>query len=218
MSKNNRNTSELQDNLNNDFIFRRDELKTIKSLVDNNLKKPEGKVYAKNLIVFLYAHWEGFIKYSSECYLQFISHQNLRYRDLKYGLLAISNLQKISDYVESHVALKITAIKELLSNMDQKAIIPYGYSIATYSKLNTETLQEICLIIGLDADKYSLKKGIIDEKLVRVRNEIAHGELKPINPEDSIDTYNLVFPIMEEFKNDIENSVSTISYNINYAY
>ncbi|HEV8080763.1 MAG TPA: MAE_28990/MAE_18760 family HEPN-like nuclease [Chitinophagaceae bacterium] len=217
MSKKNRSFFELQNNIDSDFILRRDELQTIKDLVDNNLKKAEGKVYAKNLIVFLYAHWEGFIKYSSECYLQFISHQNLKYKDLKYGLLAISHLQKLNDYIESNVALKIIALEELFSCMNQRAEIPYNYAIATYSKLNSETLQEICMIIGLDADKYSLKKGIIDEKLVRVRNEIAHGEVKPISPEDSIETYDLVFPIMEEFKNDIENSVSLMKYNINHV-
>jgi hypothetical protein len=217
MSKKNRSSFELQTNIDDNFILRREELKTMKDLVDNNLKKPEGKTFAKNLIVFLYAHWEGFIKYSSECYLQFISHQNLKYKDLQYGLLAISHLQKMSEYLESNVALKVIALEELLSCMDEKAEIPYDYTIVTYSKLNSDTLQEICLIIGLDPNKYSLKKGIIDEKLVRVRNEIAHGELRPISPEDSIETYDLVFPIMEEFKNDIQNSVSLMKYNINYA-
>ncbi|MBS1551663.1 MAG: hypothetical protein JST15_06315 [Bacteroidetes bacterium] len=216
MSKKNRNISELQNSIDTDFILRRSELNTLKILVDKNLNKPEGKLFAKNLIVFLYAHWEGFIKYSSECYIQFISHQNLKYKDLQYGLLAICHLQKMNEYFESKVALKVLALEELFTNMDNKAIIPNNYSIATYSNLNVETLQEICLIIGLNADKYSLKKGIIDEKLLRVRNEIVHGAINQISPDDSIETFDLVFPIMEEFKNDIQNNVSTMKFNVNY--
>lgn len=214
MSKKNRTSTELQNSIDDDFIFRRNELRICKDIVEKNKSTVEGKVYAKNLIVTLYAHWEGFIKYSSECYLQYLSHQNLKYRELDYGLLAISHLQKMKEFIESNVALKVLALKEIFSTLDNKANIPYNYAVATYSKLNTETLQEICLIIGIDENKYGLKKGIIDEKLVRVRNEIAHGELKPISLEAIIETYDLVFPIMEEFKNDIQNNVVTVKYKV----
>lgn len=212
MSKKNRTLTELQNNIDENFINRRDELKLYKELVEKNTKKNEGLVYAKNLIVFLYAHWEGFIKYSSESFLQFMSHKNFKYKDLPVGLLAISNLQLMQDFIESNVALKIRALEVLFGNLDKKAEIPYNYSIATYSKLNTEALEEICLIVGIDENFYSLKKGIIDEKLVSNRNSIAHGELIKVLPDESLEIYNDVFPILEAFKSDILNKAVSLNY------
>jgi hypothetical protein len=211
MSKKNRSLTELQENIDNDFITRRNELQVLKDIVKKNSKNESGKIFAKNLIVFLYAHWEGFIKYSSECLLQFISHKNLKNRELGYGLLAISNLVVINDFLISNVALKIRSLEYLFGNLDNKAEIPYNYSIATYSKLNTETLEEICLIVGIDESTYSLKKGIIDEKLVQNRNNIAHGTLIKILPEESIEIFELIFPILESYKTDILNKAVSIN-------
>src|ERR1700758_98253 len=109
MSKKNRSLTELKENIDTDFKKRRDELKLLKDLVEKNLKNTSGNLYAKNLIVFLYAHWEGFIKYSSECYLQFMSHKDFKNNELDYGLLAISNLGVINEFIESKVALKVKA-------------------------------------------------------------------------------------------------------------
>lgn len=205
MSKSNRNIIELQDNIDNNFILRRNELGLYKKLVVEN------SIFSKNLIVFLYAHWEGFIKYCSECFLQFVSNQKIKYKDLNYGLLAVSKLDKIKDFIDANVALKIKAIEELFSDLDKKSEIPYNYAIATYSKLNTETLEEICLIIGIDSDKYSTKKGIIDEQLVNKRNSIAHGELLKITPSDAINVHKQILEILEMFKTDVLNRAVQIN-------
>ena len=132
MSKKNRTILEFQENIDTDFIKRRDELKIIKGLSEKKSKSLNEVLFAKNLIVFLYAHWEGFIKYASECFLQFLSHKNFKYKQLGYGLLAISSLEQIKDFVESNVTLKIKAIEYLFGNLESKAVIPYDYTIATY--------------------------------------------------------------------------------------
>jgi hypothetical protein len=211
MSKRNRSLDELEKNIADEHTVRILELKQFKDKV-YPFSDLHSKKFARNLIVMLYAHWEGFIKNISEYYLQYVSHQSHKYEELKLGLVAISHLKIMNEYIESNVALKIAALEILFKNMNCKAIIPYDYQVATYSKLNTETLKEICMIVGIDHNKYVTKKGIIDEKLVRVRNEISHGSLFPIEPSDSIATYELVIPIMNEFRNDILNSAFQKKY------
>lgn len=205
MAKNNRSIQEFHDNVSNNFISRRDELHYCKGLLERNRNSINGAYHARYLLVVLYSHWEGFIKYSSECLLQFIYHLELKNRELNTGLLAICHLQKLNDYINSKIILKIQALETILTTYEQKAQIPYDYSISTYSKLNTETLEEICLITGIDETDYILKKGIIDEKLVSNRNKIAHGELIRISPDESIEIYELMIPIFEKYKTDILN-------------
>lgn len=205
MSKKNRSLIELQTNIDEDFINRRKELILIKDLVERNSKNSSGLVFSKTLLVFLYAHWEGFIKHASESLLQYISLQNLKNKDLNLGLLAISNLTKIDEFLESKVTLKIKALEYIFDKMEKRAEIPRDYMIATYSKLNTETLEEICMIIGINESFYSLKKGIIDEKLVKNRNSISHGNWEKFEAQEILDIYGQVFPIMEKFKSDVLN-------------
>ncbi len=209
MGKHNRSLEEFTNNINQDFIERRNEIKVMKDLVEKNKAEIEANIYAKYFIVCLYANWEGFIKYASECFISFVAHKNLKNEELNYGLLAISNLDKIKDFLESNIALKAKAIEELIKSLPQKAKIPSNFKIATYSNLNTETLEEICIVLGLDENKYSTKKGIIDEKLLRKRNEITHGTAIRISAEESIEIYDDVFPILEEFRNDVLNKAST---------
>ncbi len=211
MAKTNRTYNELEANIAENFRQRRDELEFYRKLVEKNQHKEwEGGVFAKNLLVFLYAHWEGFIKDAGESFLQYTSFQKIKYKDLNYGLLAISKLDKVKDFLEGNVALKIKALQVLFDSLEQKAEIPYNYSIATYSKLNMETLVEICLILGVDENRYLLKSAIIDEKLVRNRNIIAHGELIAFSPKQALSIYQGIFPILQDFKNDVLRKASTI--------
>lgn len=203
MSKKFKSHIDLQNALDDDFTTRRNELTIMKNLVVKNEKTNEGFVFSKQLITTLYSHWEGFIKYSSECLIKYTYHLGLRNNEINHGLFAISKLEKIKQFNESGIRLKIYALKEILTDFENKSDIPYNYSIATDSNLRTETLVDICLILGIDEAKYETKIGIIDEKLADKRNDIAHGKLIKISPKESIEIYNLVFPLLEQFKADI---------------
>ncbi|WP_297982319.1 MAE_28990/MAE_18760 family HEPN-like nuclease [uncultured Chryseobacterium sp.] len=212
MSKRFKSLKDLQDAVDLDFVTRRNELTLFKKLVERNKTNEHGRVYAKNLISVLYSHWEGFIKYSSECLIKFISHLDLKNNEINIGLFAISELEKLKEYQESNVALKILALKNILLNQDKKSFIPYDYSIATYYNLRTEVLVEICNILGIDEKNYETKVGIIDEKLANNRNDIAHGRLVRITADESLEIFDLVFPLLENFKTDILNRALLLHY------
>lgn len=211
MSKKNRDLNELQDSIDREYSLRISELSFLKEKL-YPFSHLESKIYARTLIILLYAHWEGFIKNISQYYIQYIYHQNHLSKELTYGLVTISNLKELNSYIESKVSLKIKSLRTILENFDSKAQIPYDYIIATYSNLNTDVLTEICLIIGIDEKKYSLKKGIIDQQLLKNRNDLAHGELISIDPKEAEEIYDKIINIINEFKNDVLNYASMKKY------
>lgn len=209
MSKKNRTLTELQENLTKDWQIRRNELSLLKDEFDKcDFEKKN--LFAKTLIMLLYAHWEGFIKYSSECFLQYIHHLNLKFNDLDYGLFTICNLEIIKNYIESNVTLKIEALKTIFDCQEITATIPYNYSIATYSKLNSETLNEICLIVGIDSTNFLMKKPIIDKRLVDLRNSVSHGNLVRVEIDELKGTYEAILNMLSEFSNLIQNKAFEI--------
>lgn len=76
-----RTLEELQENLDKDMAWRLKKISTFRmaSKLEGQKKKP----FICAGIALLYAHWEGFIKRSSECYLGYVAGRGLRYSELK---------------------------------------------------------------------------------------------------------------------------------------
>lgn len=211
MSKKNRNLSELENSISDEYSLRIAELRFLREKV-YPLNRLESKIYARVLILILYAHWEGFIKNISQYYIQYVHHQSLKGKELNHGFVTISQLEELKCFIESNVSLKVKIYKNILNNLEKKVNVPYDYVVSTYSNLNSKTLVEICSILGLDENKYSLKKGIIDQQLIKNRNDIAHGEIINIEPSDAIKIYDNIVNILTEFKNDVINYATMQKY------
>ena len=84
MSKDNRTIEILQKNLDEDMAWRIRELSILKTKIPRQ-KGTEQDVLIRAGITTLYAHWEGFIKYAAECYLQFVSLKKLNYHESNYS-------------------------------------------------------------------------------------------------------------------------------------
>lgn len=79
-------------------------------------------------------------------------------------------------------------------------------AISTASNLSYETFKEITSILGIDFSFYSTKSKLIDEKLLKTRNEIAHGNYLLIDREEYIELHTEVIGMLETFRNQIENA------------
>ena len=66
--------------------------------------------------------------------------------------------------------------------------------------------------MGLDIYKYEPYYKLIDERLLKNRNEIAHGEYLNIDIKLIDELHNEVVKIMRWFKDDIENYASEKKY------
>ena len=81
--------------------------------------------------------------------------------------------------------------------------------VQTHDNLNLDTLKEILEIVGCDISFYETKKGIINEQLVHYRNSIAHTGFSEFNSDDYDQLHKDVLEIIEQFRDDLENSVSS---------
>ncbi|MGK7957685.1 MAG: MAE_28990/MAE_18760 family HEPN-like nuclease [Crocosphaera sp.] len=212
MSKDNQTVSILQQNLDEDFSWRIKELSLLKSKIPRQ-KGTEQNVLIRAGITLLYAHWEGFIKYSAECYLQFVSLQRLKYNELDYCFIALASRKSISELIKTNkFELQQEMVKNLLDSLEERANIPYSGVINTKSNLNFEVFRDICMIIGIDDRKYETKKNAIDEELLTIRNKIAHGKYLSKDYKEFMEIYQIVITLMRNIKDDILNAAITEKY------
>lgn len=212
-----RTTEQLLDKLDGDIGWRKKELTNIVS----NVKYAYNQALDKDLqfsslriaVTMLYAHWEGFIKNSSERYLEFISRRSLKYCDLKTNFIALALKTRI---YECGKTKKISKHKDLidfiLNNLSDRAIIKYKNKIDTKSNLGSEVLKEIICMLGLDYSPYELKEKLIDLKLVKLRNDIVHGRYVSIEQSDFNILYKNIIKLMNIFKEQIIGAALSESY------
>lgn len=201
-----RTINELQDYIDRDLAWRKKELSAIKS----NIK--EARKFAKDTalrsgVALLYAHWEGFIKNVATYYLSYVSSLQLPYSQLKPNFLAISIKYDIDTFINTQKATKHTEIvNKIFSTKDTRSKIPVDNIVKTNSNLNSEIFKEIMTVIGLKYDKYKLNFKLIDEQLLKMRNEIAHGEhLEKVDLDES--KFNMLYVKVVGMINDFSTQV-----------
>jgi hypothetical protein len=69
-------------------------------------------------------------------------------------------------------------------------------------------LKDITDILGIDFSEYKTKSKLIDEKLLKTRNEIAHGEYSGVDRNEYIELHQEIINLLDLFKNQIENAAS----------
>jgi len=168
----------LQTKLDRMLLWRKKELTTI----NQNIEISSGEVLEINIrsgIVFLYAHWEGFIKQAAREYLKFLNNQNLYCRDIIDNLHILHLKPTITEH---GVAKKSTAHANIYNKIVNSPNEIFNVKpnedniISTDGNLKYSILENILFSLGLDKSQYALQKVRIDSELLYSRNNIAHGE------------------------------------------
>lgn len=87
--------------------------------------------------------------------------------------------------------------------------MPYENIIKTKSNLNSEVFIEIMETIGLDYSLYEGNFKLLDEVLLKMRNEIAHGEKPEYMDLDEArfdEIYDKITSMMNMFTNQVINA------------
>jgi HEPN superfamily RiboL-PSP-like protein len=93
-----------------------------------------------------------------------------------------------------------------LSELEAKCEIHAGDVVDTQSNLNSDVLEDIAALPGIDYSAYATKRAIIDGNLLYYRNQIAHGEnLQPL-ASDYDELHDEVIWLVNAVRNDIENA------------
>ncbi|MEA5621032.1 MAE_28990/MAE_18760 family HEPN-like nuclease [Cronbergia sp. UHCC 0137] len=211
-----RTPEELTQTLANDLSWRKKELSEIKSLIElKNVSSQRHNVFIRSGICILYAHWEGFVKLSANSYLEYVRTKKLRYRELSSNFLALAMKEKLKEAKETNKSsLYIPVCDFFLFQLDERCSLPKN-PISTASNLSSEILKEITHTLGIDFSIYSTKSELIDQTLLKTRNEIAHGEYSLlIDREKYIELHTTVMDMLEIFRNQIENAAINENFMI----
>ena len=205
-----RTPEELLEKLDEDWAWRFRELYNIR----NNIKDSgpiEKTTILRAGVVLLYAHWEGYIKNASEYYLTYIATRRLRYNELNLNLVAFALKKKLNEFQETEKAtIHIQLIDFIINKFSERANLPV--EIDTKSNLSSKKLKEIIHLIGLDYSPYELNEKLIDYKLLKHRNTIAHGQYLSIDKYDFEIIYEKVILMLRRIKIDILNAASMSLY------
>lgn len=204
---------QLHDKLSKDLIWRKKELSEVKSLVETKtFSSSKHKALIRSGICLLYAHWEGFVKLAANSYLEYVRMQKLCYEELASNFLALAMKEKLKEAKDTNKpSLYIPICDFFLDELNQRCKLPEDM-ISTASNLSSEILKEITHILGIDFSPYSTKSVLIDTKLLKTRNEIAHGEYSIFDKEEYIELHREVIAMLEIFRNQIENAAINKDY------
>lgn len=209
MSKKNRTLLILQNNLDEDLAWRIKELSLLESQIPNT-PNPLQDAMIRAGTAILYAHWEGFVKYAAENYLNYVSLKKLRHDQLESCFVALCLKKKINEMDNTNkFDLQTAAVDFMLQQLNERANIPYEGIIQTKSNLNFMVFCEICKVIGIDTTKYQRRETLIDKQLLLSRNTIAHGKYLSMNFNEYQKLYDTVIAMMRDIKDDILNAAAT---------
>lgn len=204
---------ELQEILDKQLAWRKKEL----SLIAGNINTSKEEVLNTLIragISLLYAHWEGYIKIAAREYLAYLNAQECKVSELQENFLVLHLKKTIIDVKQSNKTTKFATLLDKINNQDNECFKVKQMDkdiISTESNLKFDVLKEILFSLGLEVEKFELKKQIIDRKLLKKRNAIAHGEYINLVDKDNDDEakkdfeelYHIILELMDEFKEQI---------------
>lgn len=207
--------NEFQDKLDAETSWRKKELSCIKSNV-HQAKNAMKQTELRAGIALLYAHWEGLVKNVATYYLCYVSCQKHKYVDLHGNFLALTLKHELQEFDETKKMSRHNyVVQKLFDLRDSVSKIPYENVIKTNSNLNSEGFVEIMETIGLDYSDYEPDFKMLDDVLLKMRNEIAHGEKVEYLDLDETrfdEIYKVILKMMRMFVGQIENAVVLCSY------
>ncbi|NEP09441.1 MAG: hypothetical protein F6K14_04225 [Symploca sp. SIO2C1] len=208
-----RTVEQLSDKLSDDLSWRKKELTEVKSLVESkNISEQRHRALIRSGVCILYSHWEGFVKFAANSYLEYVRLQRLTYRELSTNFLALAMKEKLKEAKDTNKpSIYIPVCDFFLSELDQRCSLPKDL-ISTASNLSSDILKEITDLLGIDFSHYSTKSVLIDTKLLKTRNTIAHGNYLIFDIEEYIELHKEVINMLDLFRNQIENAVIRKEY------
>jgi hypothetical protein len=204
--------SDLQDALDADHAWRAKELVDLRLAVksDTSLRR---STLVRAGVPLLYAHWEGFIKCASTSYLQFVRDQKLKYAELSDCFIVFGVKRHLNSLTSSKKSeVNIAAVHFFLESLGNQANLSLASAVNTEANLSSTVFENIAVSLGVDPAPYRSRFNLIDESLLRRRNNIAHGEYLDLEADDFLGLVEDVTNLMRCYKNDLSNAASTTAY------
>lgn len=212
MSRKYRNKEEIVEAISNDYAWRIRELSCVKKDAESAKDKAVNTAIRQGILM-LYAHWEGFVKFSATAYLQFIVDSGLKQCELTDNFLGIILRKNYKDQCSTYsIKHHIFAAQCLLNDSQKCVFFDPKVLIKTDSNLSYELFENILDTLAIDSNKYKTKCQLINESLLSRRNKIAHGEYDIPSLKSFLCLYDNIINVLCEFKDDLQNLCCTEGY------
>jgi hypothetical protein len=199
-----RTAGDLATFLSDELGWRRKELFVYRSLL-TNADGSKKQALLRGAIALLYAHWEGFVKVAAEAYIGFVNLRRLKLGELAANFVALAAKGKMTSAAESKKPrVHREFIEWLTHEWTARARLPSD-AVVTTGNLSSNVFKAIVDLIGLEyrADFALAETGIID-RLVTLRNAVAHGEWEMVSERDFEELYLRIDGLLSMISNDIE--------------
>ena len=174
---------EFQDYLEKDLAWRKQEISQLYMILNTAESK---EIVKKSMILLLYAHWEGYIKNSSKCYLKYVSDKNIKLQNLTRNFEAIMLKNYARECIDQD-SLNLAKEFAFLNKQEKSDTKPFRIKvnlenelekdyIDTQHNLSSKVLKSIVQIIGVEYnDAIKTRDQYVDVNLLKKRNAIGHG-------------------------------------------
>ncbi|MFD3487580.1 MAE_28990/MAE_18760 family HEPN-like nuclease [Streptomyces sp. NPDC058665] len=202
-----RTIEQLESSLTEDLKWRTHEMQLWEQ-VAKNCRTHEVPGVLRGGVALVYAHWEGYVKEGARSYLEFVSRKGLTVGQLRSEIAAVALRSKLGQGESSKSSATHTEIIDLLRNSATlPAALPYtSASIRTRSNLKFDVFIDIMHSIGCDAVRHEIYRTTIDNRLLRHRNDIAHGREEYVSLSDWVDIRDRVLTILKDVRTQISNA------------
>ncbi|MCP4344778.1 MAG: hypothetical protein GY795_04535 [Desulfobacterales bacterium] len=207
-----RTLTQLQDFLDYEISWRTKEIDDLKKTVRSSEHLRRSTIIRAG-IPLLYAHWEGFIKNSSQHYLNFVNTRRLKYEELASCFIVFGLKKKLNQLSLSRQSRSNTEIVDFLrTGLSERSALQMKDAIDTESNLSSSVFENIAMSIGIDPTPFEAKYHLIDDSLLKRRNFIAHGEYMDIDADAYCELADEIIALIRGYKTEIENSAAQQKY------
>lgn len=180
-------------------------------IIANNIDKT---LWYRMCIPIVYAHWEGFVVNSLKTLITYLNRLELLPNNINTNLIVVC----LADSYKSLSGKQTFEQRIEFTNKFQTRLtnkVKFQKKINTKSNLKSTVLQEICFMYGFNFEKFKNVTSDID-RLVNVRNSIAHGENSVVPTEENLLKYiAAVKEAMDLFLEEIDIFIEHESYLVN---
>ena len=197
--------------LDKQFVWREKEILDYKSIILEKENTTFETPLVRGGITIVYGHFEGFVKETVKAFLEFLNSRKIKLNE--YNI----NIQTLIFYKNSEKERKSKQFEQLveisnfyLKKQNENFVLPN--EISTESNLKYKVLKNILCFLNFELVEFETKKFFINNTLLSYRNAIAHGENKTLKYNDFEEISKNTIEIIENFKNQIKNSVLNKKY------
>ncbi len=199
--------------LDRELSWRKKELTSQKLLVQSPV--PQQTLLLRSATLLLYAHWEGFVKNAAQLYVRFVAEQPRELARLAHSFVALAMRSDIFNCLQSRDASVHGRLVAKFRALEGPPPImrAFGWqgAISTRSNLTYAVFRRILATISLPESPYSTRAKLVD-RLVELRNGIAHGQGMTPTTADYCDMHDDVIAMLNTFRDDIEEAAVNARY------